>query len=132
LEILKLLVPVLWAMVAALIGRWLYRYSTAKFHVRWAGFTGSAAIALACFYGLYRATPRSLIERVPPGEIIVDEPRMKRISDLAESAGQELDRAKATCVDEHRNEEECQRALQSLELLNVKVAIELRGITDAH
>ena len=58
---LQILIPVVWAVVATLVGLALYRTSEAMVQVRAARVAGSAAIAVLAFYGLYRATPASLL-----------------------------------------------------------------------
>ena len=126
MEILRLVLPVLWAVVAAAVGWWLYRYSTAKLETRWMAFTGAAAIAAACFYGLYRATPRSLIERVPPGVTLVDESAIERMRDLVRDETQAVETALARCVAEAKREEQCDDSLRSLQ----GSLVQLKGVID--
>jgi hypothetical protein len=58
---LQILMPVVWTIVSTVVGLALYRTSEAIVQVRSARVAGSAAIALLAFYGLYRATPTSLL-----------------------------------------------------------------------
>jgi hypothetical protein len=129
MEVLRLVLPVVWAVVASGVGWWLYRYSTAKLETRWVAFTGAAAIAAACFYGLYRATPRSLIERVPPGVVLVDESSLARIRDLVRDQARAIETAMTRCVAEVRQDENCEDALRSLRatVVQVQAAIDRTG-----
>jgi hypothetical protein len=61
MQILRLLLPVLWAVVSTVIGWFLYKWSTAKIESKGAAFTGAAVIAAAAFYGMFVATPRRLL-----------------------------------------------------------------------
>lgn len=61
MQVLRILLPVVWAVVAAVIGWLLYKRSTSRIELKWVAFTGAAVIAAAAFYGMYRATPTGLL-----------------------------------------------------------------------
>jgi hypothetical protein len=61
MQVLRLLLPVLWAVVATVIGWFLYKWSTAKIESKRLAFTGAVVIAAMAFYGMFRATPASLL-----------------------------------------------------------------------
>jgi hypothetical protein len=115
---MRILLPVLWAVVATAIGAFLYRYSTAKFETKWVMFTGAAAIAAGCFYGLYRATPRSLMERIRPGEVVVERPDIMRLRQIASEFPGLVAAAQSLCTENAcnvRNNEDCLKAINALE-----------------
>ena len=58
---LQIFLPVIWTAVATGVGLLLYRTSQARVTLKGVRVAGSAAIALLAFYGMYRATPPTLL-----------------------------------------------------------------------
>jgi len=121
-EILKIVLPIVWVVVASLVGWFLYRYSTTKLDTKWVVVTGAFLIAAACFYGLYRATPRSFTECVKPGELVVREPDIARLRDRARDLKERVNALRAACTSSPRNDERCDAELDALEEHGVAVA----------
>jgi hypothetical protein len=61
MSVLQLFVPIVWMVIATIVGLVLYRTSKAVVRLKSIRVAGSAAIALVAFYGMYKATPLSLL-----------------------------------------------------------------------
>jgi hypothetical protein len=94
---LTLLLPVLWAVIATLIGLALYKTSKALFESQKSNttasrrirLTGSVTIAALAFYGMKWATPPQRLQAIPEGAIVVKANDLGKLYDLST----ELDRS---------------------------------------
>ena len=96
-DALTLLLPVLWAVIAMLIGLALYKTSKAFFESqskntsasRTLRLTGSVTIAALAFYGMKWATPPQRLQAIPDGAIVIKSNDLGKLYDLST----DLDRA---------------------------------------
>lgn len=86
MSLLQIFLPVIWTVVAVLVGLVLYKTSESVVQVRVARVTGSAAIAAIAFYGLYRATPRELLAPSTTGNLSIPVASMKLTQRYVEEA----------------------------------------------
>ena len=125
MDLLRLLMPVGWAVVATAIGRFLYKYSSSNLETKWAVFTGAVLIAAVSFYGMYRVTPTWFFER-EAGHRSIDESTVKRMADLCSDVGQRTTEAFSSCVGKSRNDEQCQNSLRAI----TRYTTQMSGIVD--
>ncbi|MEO8450705.1 MAG: hypothetical protein ABI647_12985 [Gemmatimonadota bacterium] len=96
MDVLRLLTPVLWVIVSAIVGRWLYQTSEAFFEdvkasegsKRTVRLVGSAMIAAVAFLGLRQATPRQNLEQIAAGSAILPPSALQQVREQLK----ELDR----------------------------------------
>lgn len=60
-DFIRVIIPIAWVLLSAAVGLALYKYSAAKVETRWVVLTGAASIFVVTFFGLYKATPESLL-----------------------------------------------------------------------
>src|SRR4051812_25442522 len=90
LEIITLLLPVIWAVIATVIGTVLYKTSQALFEQtnyskagrRTIRLVGSVTIAALAFGGMWYATPSSRLGGLPQGAVIIESNDAKRMFEL--------------------------------------------------
>jgi len=81
MELLTLLLPVVWILVATAVGLVLYRSSEAlvedmvseKTRRQRVRLTGAFAIAIVSFFAMKLSTPDSRLQLLPVGKVVVDE-----------------------------------------------------------
>jgi hypothetical protein len=94
MEVVRLFLPVIWALVGTLIGLVLYRSSSAFFEqvkrkngaVRKVRLVGSICIAAVVYLGLWRATPTSLQTGVPDDSKLVPKQELRAAVEALEQA----------------------------------------------
>ncbi|WP_322418910.1 hypothetical protein [Mesorhizobium huakuii] len=94
MELLRLILPIIWALTATAIGLVLYRSSSAFFEqkrnkdgeTRRIRLVGSVVIASIAFFGLQHVTPDSSLTGVPPDSILISKFELTEIQEAAEQA----------------------------------------------
>lgn len=121
IDLLRIVLPLIWAVLAALIGWFLYRYGTVKIETRWAAITGAVVIALLFFYGMYRVTPGSITECIAPGATVVLTSDAARVRALARDLRQDIASVREACTRTPRRDDRCAEALDALEAREVRI-----------
>jgi hypothetical protein len=109
-DTVRILLPVVWTAVAAGVGLLLYRYSKAKVEQSGVALGGAAAIAAVTFYGLYIATPKSVLF-----------PYETRLLTLTSDQQAQIVGALTLCVDETKNEKACHDSLLAVQSTSLQI-----------
>jgi hypothetical protein len=119
-ELLRALLPVLWAVVSTFIGLVLYRSSAAFFEqtrqkpgsTRKIRLVGSICIAAIAFYGLRESTPTALLTGVPKDSQLIRSSDLQGIVEAAEQADSAL--LKLTACANITQPSQCQAELSAV------------------
>jgi hypothetical protein len=60
-DFIRILVPIVWAVLSTAVALALYRYSSTKVETKWVVLTGAASTFAVTFFLLFKATPASLL-----------------------------------------------------------------------
>lgn|GEM_PF-2921978 len=90
-DVLTLLLPVIWAIIATVIGLALYKTSDAFFEstqknkqgAKKIRLVGSVTIAALAFYGMRLATPSQRLQGINEGAVIVNSSDVKALYELS-------------------------------------------------
>ena len=126
--LLQISIPVIWAIVAIVAGRLLYSYSTATVESRGIRITGAVLISMACFYGMYRATPDALLQPVPGGFRLISDAKTTRLNDLISDQQKHMRSAMHDCIGDTSNEVLCLRSLSAVQLASESLADTYRAM----
>jgi hypothetical protein len=140
----RVILPMAWAIVAAVVGRYLYRYTVTKVETRWLAVTGAGAIAAGCFAALYLVTPRAqacdlvavwpsyvpcpIGPTCPPsGQRLVGESDLAALRSLGKDMLERTEAVRVACTREPQRADECLAKLDALDELAGQLVDGLAG-----